>query len=305
MTSTASGFRSKFTSSDRFQPTTWTYLRLNFVTESMWILIPVLIAVIAVALRFIPRAVVPPHLANHQVYARDDLIPMEMRKQLLDTVREMVTFGSNLETSKATGFVPTFEHIGEARPINPDGTCSHHLLLPNPSRTLCILPERMDVGKHFIMTGGLDGAKEPFDDMLSRVSSFARYTFQRDLDKFPVVKQLFESESFQNAAKSVCPANRTYLDPFQFTFIINVPGQTVAAHLDAPYFWGANRFRFPQWLLVSMVFSGLFQEQFIDQIQVVSYLHEWEKDGVSPGDGGDFVYYSNSSHWGTVSQPMP
>jgi hypothetical protein len=156
----------------------------------MWILIPVLIAVIAVALRFIPRAVVPPHLANHQVYARDDLIPMEMRKQLLDTVREMVTFGSNLETSKATGFVPTFEHIGEARPINPDGTCSHHLLLPNPSRTLCILPERMDVGKHFIMTGGLDGAKEPFDDMLSRVSSFARYTFQRDLDKFPVVKQL-------------------------------------------------------------------------------------------------------------------
>ena len=137
--------------------------------------------------------------------------------------------------------------------------------------------------------------------MISRVGSFARYKFLRELDNFPVVKELFDSENFQNAAKSVCPADRTYLDPFQFSFIISVPGQTVAAHLDAPYFWGANRFRFPQWLLVSMVFSGLYRDKFINQIQVVGYLHEWENDAVSPGDGGDFVYYTNSTSWGKVS----
>jgi hypothetical protein len=39
-------------------------------------------------------------------------------------------------------------------------------------------------------------------------------------------------------------------------------------HLDAPYFWGASRVSVPQWLLVSMVFSGLFQDKFVDQVQV-------------------------------------
>lgn len=37
-------------------------------------------------------------------------------------------------------------------------------------------------------------------------------------------------------------------DPFQFNFILSVPGQTVALHLDAPYFLGATRFQVPQWL---------------------------------------------------------
>ena len=263
--------------------------------------IAVLVAIVALGLRLIPRAVVPPHLADHQVYALDDLIPKDMRVQLQDTIRSMGIFGSNVDTSRATGFVPIHEHIGEAIPINPDGSCSHDFLFPNPNRTLCILPERVDVGKHYVMTGGLDGMKEPFSDLVNRVSSFAKYTFLRDLDKFPVVQQLFNSDKFQTAAKSVCPADRSYLDPFQFSFIISVPGQTVAAHLDAPYFWGANRFRFPQWLLVSMVFSGLFQDKFINQIQVVGYLHEWAEDNVNPGDGGDFVYYTNSSHWGKVS----
>ena len=39
-------------------------------------------------------------------------------------------------------------------------------------------------------------------------------------------------------------------------------------HLDAPYFWGASRVSVPQWLLVTMVFSGLFQDKFVDQVQV-------------------------------------
>lgn len=37
-------------------------------------------------------------------------------------------------------------------------------------------------------------------------------------------------------------------------------------HIDAPYFWGAGRREFPQWLLAVMVFSNLFSEEFIDQV---------------------------------------
>ena len=38
----------------------------------------------------------------------------------------------------------------------------------------------------------------------------------------------------------------TSLDPFQFNLIVQLPGQTVAAHLDGVYFWGATRFQLPQ-----------------------------------------------------------
>ena len=196
--------------------------------------VPLIVILLAFAVRLIPRASIAPHLTGHPVYEQDDLIPKDMRKRLLENVRDMKHFMSNVDTAKSSGVVATYDHIGEAIPINADGTCSHPYLFPNNDRTRCILPERVDVGRHFIMTGGLDGVKEPFDDLMDRVSSFARYTFNKDLVKYPIVKELFESEKFQTAAKSVCPADQTYVDPFQFTFIINLPGQTVAAHLGLP-----------------------------------------------------------------------
>jgi len=68
-----------------------------------------------------------------------------------------------------------------------------------------------------------------------------------------------------------------------------VPGQTVATHIDAVYFWGATRFQFPQWLLAAMVFSDMWQEQFVDQVQVVAYYHQWSPDNVK--GAGEFLYW--------------
>ena len=67
-----------------------------------------------------------------------------------------------------------------------------------------------------------------------------------------------------------------------------VPGQTVATHIDGVYFKGADRFLYPQWLLAAMKFSGLFEAEFVDQIQVVAYFHDWEW---SEEMGGRFVYW--------------
>ena len=159
------------------------------------------------------------------------------------------------------------------------------------------------------MTGGLDGKKEFYSDLVHRVSSFGRYTFIEDIDSYPAVKRLFHSDNFQNAAKSVCPNTKTHLDPFQFNFIVQVPGQTVALHIDSPYFWSsrtghANRFSYPQWFLVAMVFSNLFQD-FIDQVQVVGYLHQWDPSDSSLNlSGGEFVWYNNGTSYESVS-PIP
>ena len=67
----------------------------------------------------------------------------------------------------------------------------------------------------------------------------------------------------------------------------------MAVHLDAPYFWGASRYHFPQWLLVCMVFSDLFYQQFVHQVQVVGYLHQWRVgQDKKVGAGGEFVFFN-------------
>ena len=162
-----------------------------------------------------------------------------------------------------------------------------------------MLPGRVDIGKHFVMTGGVNGLKEDYETMVSRLQSFGRYMFNPN--DYPAVADLFESEVFQDAAKSVCPADKQVLDPFQFNFIIQVPGQTVALHLDAPYFWGASRFHYPQWLLAAMVFSGKFEDRFIDQLQVVAYLHQWD----DPEREGRFVYWTQNTRDYESVPPTP
>jgi len=39
-----------------------------------------------------------------------------------------------------------------------------------------------------------------------------------------------------------------------------------------------------------MVFSNLFSERFIDQVQVVAYLHDW----IDASQGGEFIYWDDS-----------
>lgn len=152
---------------------------------------------------------------------------------------------------------------------------------------------RVDIGRHYILSGGVQGRKEPYEDQVARLLSFGRYMF--DYREYPIVAELFHSEIFQSAAKSVCPKDKQVLDPFQFNFIGQLPGQTVALHVDGVYFWGATRFQFPQWLLAVMQFSGLFQKEYVDQIQVVAYFHQWN---ATEQIGGEFVYWD-------VNQDIP
>lgn len=259
-----------------------------------------LFASVVAYLFLLKRVDLPSHLLGHDLIYDENLIPASAAGELRDLIKIMKEYPSNINADMKTGgFKVYYEHIGEAESIGADGSCSNNLLVPNSERTHCILPQRIDVGKQFIITGGPDGLREGRDSMVSRVSSFGRYMMgEHDIEKYPVVKSLFESDSFQNAAKKICPAHKQILDPFQFNFIIQVPGQTVALHLDAPWFWGATRFQYPQWLLVAMVFSNLFSERFVDQVQIVGYLHDRV---YRSEDGGDFIFYaSNDPQYSSV-----
>lgn len=86
--------------------------------------------------------------------------------------------------------------------------------------------------------------------------------------------------------------------------------------MDGAYFWGATRFQYPQWLLAAMVFSGRFRERFVDQVQVVAYLHEWHPStrrkqrsaaaatATESGGAGEFVHWANGSV-PLVESPLP
>ena len=122
----------------------------------------------------------------------------------------------------------------------------------------------------------------------STVSVFTAVRFLLTISHF-FSSFLQKDEKFQAASRAVCPAGKPYLDPFQFNFIVNIPGQTVAHHIDGVYFWGATRFEFPQWLLAAMKFSGLWEKEFVGQVQVVSYLHKWTDERA-----GKFVYWTEN-----------
>lgn len=77
----------------------------------------------------------------------------------------------------------------------------------------------------------------------------------------------------------------------------------MASHIDAPYFFGADRFHVPQWLLAVMVFSGLFQREFVHQVQVVAYVHRWQDP--TGATGGEFVYWDDASGVSKHVRPLP
>ena len=56
-----------------------------------------------------------------------------------------------------------------------------------------------------------------------------------NLDEYPAVKDLFSSTKFQDAAKAVCPPDRQLLAPFQFNFIIQIPGQVCLLCILLPF----------------------------------------------------------------------
>ena len=252
-----------------------------------------------------PGAKLPGHLLGHEVYFQERLIAEDRAAKLRELIKDIGEYPTNV---RDTNFYHTeHEHIGEAQAIEIEkdasspsskgrAVCAHPFLTPNKDGTLCVLPGRIDIGRHLIMSGGALGLREPYENIISRVQSFGAYHF--DLDKYPQVSALFQDRKFVAAARRVCPHDQQHLDPFQFNFILQLPGQIVPIHIDGVYFWGASRFQFPQWLLAAMKFSGLWDDRFVHQVQVVAYLHRWQPKPTKRLDedqSGSFVYWTNAS----------
>ena len=266
------------------------------------VVVPLLAAALYAALPRPRASALPEHLLGHAVRAFPSLLPPRTRAALRAATR---AFGELPGVSSAeAGYAMVHEHIGEGldHPAAPGGGgCAHAFLVPSSDGRACVLPGRIDVGRHYIATGGFEALKEQHAQLINRAQTFIRYVF--DPLAHPVLASLFADAGFVAAARSVCPAGKPVLDPFQTTLIAQVPGQTVPAHLDGVWFRGASRFTVPQWLLAVMQFSGLFAGRFVDQVQLVAYFHEWEDAGGARG--GAFAHWSARDGSAAVLAPQP
>ena len=151
----------------------------------------------------------------------------------------------------------------------------------------------------FVKTGGFNGYIEYFDRMVARILPFRRRIIpsKNSFDDANDFKKLaeFNTASFLDKVKSVCTSKATTSlinEMYQLDLLLMLPGicnfyfktsfyflyenlkysksnkigQELPMHLNVPYFMGANRNTLPQWLLVDMKHSKLFDHLYVHQV---------------------------------------
>lgn len=131
-------------------------------------------------------------MLNTKVVYERDLLSEDIAQELRSLTKHMKDFPTNLSDLKF--YNTTHEHIGESTPLEKDGSCANPFLMASIKKTSCVLPGRIDVGRHWIMTGGPQALRESYSKMASRASSFGSFNF--DLKKHTVADKLFADPKF-------------------------------------------------------------------------------------------------------------
>jgi hypothetical protein len=146
------------------------------------------------------------------------------------------------------------------------------------------LPQRFDAAINYI-EGGIDGRgnSDDQDTAIQRTNYFRETYVYGDEVMAPGIEPFAEHPKIKDAARKI--SGRDIVLPSIIYANLLVPGQELAVHTDVPEFRGANRKSMPQWLLVTMLQSGLFDEWRIPIATCVSWF------GAS--EGGAFTFYPN------------
>lgn len=139
------------------------------------------------------------------------------------------------------------------------------------------IPQRYDALQNFL--SGRAGEDEVW--RLASRTNYFRDTFAYEEPLFPEVAFFQQLPKLVEAAQYV--TGRRIVRPAIVYLNVLVPGQELALHTDVPEFRGANRTREPEWLLVAMHHSGLFERWRRHIATAVSWYHDC--------DGGEFTYY--------------
>jgi hypothetical protein len=147
------------------------------------------------------------------------------------------------------------------------------------------LAPRHDALMNFLRTGGLARAREPAPALAVRTSYFREeYAYGRD-ERIDGIGSFLYHEPFVEAARSI--HGRAVIEPAIAYANLMIPGQELAVHTDVPEYRGANRKLVPQWLLVVMHHSGLFDEYRMPIATGIAWFHDC--------DGGELAYWPDGA----------
>jgi hypothetical protein len=143
------------------------------------------------------------------------------------------------------------------------------------------LAQRQDALANFLATGGLAAAQEPVSALAVRTSYFREEYAYGDEMLIDGIGPFLHHPAFVDAARRI--HGRPVVEPAIAYANLMVPGQELAVHTDVPEFRGANRKLIPQWLLVVMLHSGLFDEFRMPIATGIAWFHDC--------DGGALAYW--------------
>jgi hypothetical protein len=118
--------------------------------------------------------------------------------------------------------------------------------------------ERYDAARNYVTTGGYLGVQEPPASLIRRTGYFRSTLMQGERVVAPGFERLNALPELYAAARAV--HGLPEVAPAILYLNLLVPGQELAIHIDVPEFSGAERSITPQWLLVIMRASGLFED---------------------------------------------
>jgi hypothetical protein len=142
------------------------------------------------------------------------------------------------------------------------------------------VPQRYDAAANFVRSGGRFGRREATEVLASRTNYF-RATYAYEKPETPGIEPFLHFAGFVEAARAV--HGRPLVVPNIVYANLLLPGQELAVHTDVPEFRGANRKRYPQWLIVVMLHSGLFDRWRMPIATGVAYFGTCR--------GGEFASY--------------
>ncbi len=147
------------------------------------------------------------------------------------------------------------------------------------------LAQRHDAVLNFLKTGGRRQRDEPLARLASRTHYVRESYASGERVLIDGIEPFLHHEGFVERAREI--HGRPVIEPAIVYANVLLPGQELAVHTDVPEFRGANRVRFPQWLMVVMHHSGLFTSWRMPIVTGVAWF--------SACGGGGFAFYPNGA----------
>jgi hypothetical protein len=202
-------------------------------------------------------------MPKHQYFAFDPLLSAGDAEAMVRLCQRFSSYGMYSEE-------PTFAGLGEG------------------------LPARWDAVRNFINTGGRFARSEPMEVLAARTNYF-RETYAYGAEVYAEGIEMFrDHEGFIDAARRL--HGRPLIVPSIVFANLLVPGQELAVHTDVPEFRGVSRKTHPQWLIVAMHHSGLFDTWRMPIATGISWFHDCR--------GGELAFYPDGAEARPVAHPV-